>query len=1026
MNIWNVLGITATEDKKEIKKAYRNKLREINPEDEPKQFMELRDAYEQALQYEQKDTEDDEEGDAITLWVKKLEKLYADNTRRFLLNEWEALFSEDVCFSLDTRDDVGIAFLNFFDEHTIIARDVARKAEETFHFSEKMEELTNYVSQDLVEYFLYNKVVDEEYPLHKYFAMNPVADADYDEYIKTFIQLCRAYGNRDYETAKEILAELDKSEIKHPYVEIKRAYLCWEDKEEVAKILENIERVWGECDEAVYMQGELLYEQGQYAEAENIFRKVLEISPDYLNALTNIAVCLKEQKKYIEAKKVLYECDNSRFLMNMRGFLAELEDLIVEDKKELVEKGQVTDDNIYELAVALYNRCQYEEADKYTDMLQSKTDYALKYLKLKSMILLASGRWEQALEQSEIWLEKLNEDRENTKDLANCYNVMGTVQMRLGMKKEALESFDKGIELSVHIEEDIQHKALVLKGFKFYELAADECSKLIERDPRNLYYRYLRGVCNYHAGALRDALDDFNEVCSQDNSALVAFIYRARVFLKADMYDEVAEILKDFEEADTNTDSIKLVRGMYHRYLGNYEESQMILEDILENYNPEESDLERIGEVYFHLLFVYVCQDMGYEKAFACLDEGLEKDPQYTDLLVRKSILYLELGDVLKQEETLKQILEINPYEVYANRRLADIYAERGEVEEAEKIYAFLEEEKTPDTYIDRAYVLLRNVKYKAALYNMEAAEKLGADVSELNHLKGYYYHILGDYDKAKECYTISEENGGNCKEKMAALYCHQSELDKAVEQYKWLVENDDAVLGYGCLFTIELRQGNFDKAQEYADLWLEATGHTDEDTEYQMKLGNLLKSRLNYEAARPHFEKASVEIAYASDMLGSMELYWGDPKKALIKFEEARKLDGDDLDSYYLAALAYKVMGDEEAAKRMAERGLLTTHQITNTGHYMKSKYKDLASFYSILGDMDKAKEYFDKSVKTPMCVYCKSDTCHEVYIRIALFYHFIGEKEKAEEAFEIVRKTKPFDIDLLGSTHLIENGLI
>ena len=55
MNIWNVLGITATEDKNEIKKAYRNKLR---------------DAYEQALNYEPKE-DDEETGDAIALWVKK-------------------------------------------------------------------------------------------------------------------------------------------------------------------------------------------------------------------------------------------------------------------------------------------------------------------------------------------------------------------------------------------------------------------------------------------------------------------------------------------------------------------------------------------------------------------------------------------------------------------------------------------------------------------------------------------------------------------------------------------------------------------------------------------------------------------------------------------------------------------------------------------------------------------------------------------------------------------------------------------
>ena len=113
MNIWTVLGITETEDKNEIKKAYRSKLRQINPEDEQEKFMELRDAYEQAMQYERKE-EDEENGDAISVWVKKLEKLYSDNARRFSLKEWEDVFADDVCFSLDTRDDAGIAFLNFF------------------------------------------------------------------------------------------------------------------------------------------------------------------------------------------------------------------------------------------------------------------------------------------------------------------------------------------------------------------------------------------------------------------------------------------------------------------------------------------------------------------------------------------------------------------------------------------------------------------------------------------------------------------------------------------------------------------------------------------------------------------------------------------------------------------------------------------------------------------------------------------------------------------------------------------------
>ena len=62
---------------------------------------------------------------------KKLEKLYSDNARRFLSEEWEKVFAEDVCFSLDTREDAGIAFLNFLGEHTVISRDV-EKAKEYF------------------------------------------------------------------------------------------------------------------------------------------------------------------------------------------------------------------------------------------------------------------------------------------------------------------------------------------------------------------------------------------------------------------------------------------------------------------------------------------------------------------------------------------------------------------------------------------------------------------------------------------------------------------------------------------------------------------------------------------------------------------------------------------------------------------------------------------------------------------------------------------------------------------------------
>ncbi len=49
MDIWQILGITATQDEAAIKQAYRTQLRDCHPEDNPEGFRALRSAYEQAL-----------------------------------------------------------------------------------------------------------------------------------------------------------------------------------------------------------------------------------------------------------------------------------------------------------------------------------------------------------------------------------------------------------------------------------------------------------------------------------------------------------------------------------------------------------------------------------------------------------------------------------------------------------------------------------------------------------------------------------------------------------------------------------------------------------------------------------------------------------------------------------------------------------------------------------------------------------------------------------------------------------------
>lgn len=53
MNIWHILNIARTQDIRAIKRAYAAQAKQCHPDDAPEQFLQLRSAYEQALEYAQ-------------------------------------------------------------------------------------------------------------------------------------------------------------------------------------------------------------------------------------------------------------------------------------------------------------------------------------------------------------------------------------------------------------------------------------------------------------------------------------------------------------------------------------------------------------------------------------------------------------------------------------------------------------------------------------------------------------------------------------------------------------------------------------------------------------------------------------------------------------------------------------------------------------------------------------------------------------------------------------------------------------
>ncbi len=81
MNIWNILGIEPTTDKKAIRKAYAAKTKEIHPEDAPEEFKRLHEAYQAALGYADYVRQVGQSGGSVTSFYKTEESAPEDAER---------------------------------------------------------------------------------------------------------------------------------------------------------------------------------------------------------------------------------------------------------------------------------------------------------------------------------------------------------------------------------------------------------------------------------------------------------------------------------------------------------------------------------------------------------------------------------------------------------------------------------------------------------------------------------------------------------------------------------------------------------------------------------------------------------------------------------------------------------------------------------------------------------------------------------------------------------------------------------
>lgn len=1000
--IWKILGIEKTKDEEGIKAAYRDRLRQVNPEDDEQGFKELRRAYEEAMEYAglpedvEEDSISEEDGrikNEVDLWLDKVEDVYCNLKKRIDVKQWDVLFQDSVCQNLDTELEAAEKLLVFIMSHNYMPQQIWIRINKQFHYTENMEMLKEKFPVNFLNYVMW-QIENKEFIKYEYFEGD--TNNQVDEYIDILYEIRGLADQGNVEEAGRQLEKLKRYELSHPYGVVGEAlYLLEKFKQEKdpackEKALSLMEELDFEYGDDIYIErayADCLVENDKVQKALDIYESLLEKSNTNPAALLGKSKCLYRMDKMEEAKDILEDI-LERDVQNELAYslMDEINTKLEIRYKEQLDQ-QMDASIAYQLCWCYYQQKKFEEGIRLLDEIDEKPeDYD--YINIRCRLYLANEDYEKAYPLAKQWLHLIESVKEDgSRETQKKKNRISLAHFSLGVcaweidyknaldrekKEEAYQICESYFKLAVEEEKNnlvaLSYKEQLARFYledQQYDLCIETCTDMIKEDAGFFpaYVHRQKAYSKLKNG--RGVVDDFFAMKEIYSGYVPSYVLAAEVFSDYNQYDDVEKILKEAENVGIKSDRLALfeVHILHYREFSK-ENTKKALERMeqlrkrvyQEGRNLEDgADFEEFWDLEEEYASLYWDLD-DVQKTLQIIDDYLEKDPENMNMLRLKVRVLNHERPSDEAIELGKKLVALDPSNLYNRRELGNGY---------EKIRAY-----------DKAIEVYRGI--------LRDDENDAASIQRLMYIFSY---LSNQNDNLEQCRTGIEyatrliEVTGNARGyvERGNLLIDLYELEQAVEDCRQAIRLDpNAFYAYNNLGCALLKLRKVDEAIEVLEQAIEM--EPDYDCIVYVNLAECYVLKKRYKEAIEQYEKAMElspnRVLYRSDQADVYE-WMGQYQRAielklnipddLAKIREWKKTDDIYLQwvirSYCEVIKLYAAMGDYKSGNRYVEKAMKCLKRYK--GDSFPGRIDSIIDYFRDQGEYKVAEKYAKKLLK-------------------------------------------------------------